>query len=131
MSEFYEVYRETLVEVGVTGRLAALEAHVSHRGTIESVNEMNNRAGFECIGVTTDSFRMRFADGTALLHHYFIRLGFIPGWKALVPESSAEETFKALERNLNAVASRNGEFADSIPIACFEARKPLRESTPV
>ena len=125
MSEFYDVYRETLIEVGLADRLAALEAHVNHRGTVETVKEIIDRAGFECLKVTTDSFRMRFADGTALLQHYFIRMGFMPGWKSIVPDSSVEVTFRALERNLNAVAARNGELAVSVPMACFEARRPI------
>jgi ubiquinone/menaquinone biosynthesis C-methylase UbiE len=125
MCEFYDVDRETLIEVGLADRLAALEAHVNHRGTVESVNEMIGRAGFESLKVTTDCFRMRFADGTALLQHYFIRIGFMAGWKSIVPDSSVEVTFNALERNLNAVAARNGEFTVSVPTACFEARRPL------
>jgi arsenite methyltransferase len=125
MCEFYDVYRETLIEVGLDDRLAALESHVNHRGTMESVKEMIARAGFENLNVTTDSFRMRFADGTALLHHFFVRVAFMPGWKSVVPEPLVEKTFTTLERNLNAVAARNGEFAVSVPMACFEARKPL------
>jgi arsenite methyltransferase len=124
MCEFYDVYRETLIEVGRAERLAALESHVNHRGTVESVKSMITRAGFENLNVTTDSFRMRFADGTALLRHDFIRMGFLPGWKSIVPESSVEKTITALERNLNAVAARNGELAVFVPVACFEARRP-------
>ena len=37
MSEFYDVYRATLIELGQTDRLAALDAHISHRGTVDSV----------------------------------------------------------------------------------------------
>lgn len=124
MCEFYDVFRETLTELGMTDRLPALDAHINHRGTIESVNDMLNRAGFENLGLTTGSFRMRFADGSALLHHYFIRLGFIPGWKSVIPDSLVEKTFGVLERNLNSVAARCGEFAVSVPMVCFEARKP-------
>jgi ubiquinone/menaquinone biosynthesis C-methylase UbiE len=122
--EFYDVYRETLIEVGLTDRLAALDDHVNHRGTVGSVKAMIARAGFENLNVATDSFRMRFADGTALLRHFFIRMGFMPGWKTIVPDALVDVTFRALERNLNAVAARSGEFAVSVPVACFEARRP-------
>ena len=37
MAEFYEAYREVLIELGHSDRLAALDAHINHRGTVESV----------------------------------------------------------------------------------------------
>jgi hypothetical protein len=59
-----------------------------------------------------------------LLRHYFIRLGFIPGWKAVVDDDAREATFAALERNLNAVAAARGEISLTIPMLCIEAVKP-------
>jgi len=79
MAELYEVYRETLIELGLTDRLPALEALVAHRGTADSVANLLESAGFRVVQVGTDSFRMRFADGVSLLSHAFIRLGFVPG----------------------------------------------------
>jgi len=57
------------------------------------------------------------------LRHSFIRLGFLPGWKSVVPADAAARTFEALERNFNALAARRGELAPTIPIVCDEARK--------
>jgi ubiquinone/menaquinone biosynthesis C-methylase UbiE len=126
MNEFYDVYRATLIELGRRDRLEALEAHVAHRGTVDSVGRLLNGAGFEVLETTTESFRMRFADGTSLLRHYFVRLGFLPGWKSVVAAHEIEKTFDALERNLNARAAEKGELALTIPIACVEARKSER-----
>lgn len=124
MREFYEVYEDTLRELSLADRLPVLEAHVNHRGTEDSVGRMLEHAGFEVLGATRESFRMRFADGSTLLRHHFIRLGFLPGWKSVVAPSSIERTFEALERRLNAVASRDGELTLTVPMACIEARKP-------
>jgi hypothetical protein len=66
---------------------------------------------------------VRFADGTSLLRHSFIRLGFVPGWKSVAPADALQETFETFERNLNAVAARRGEIALTIPMVCIEARK--------
>jgi len=82
------------------------------------------RAGFDGITTTEKSFQMRFADGSALLRHYFIRLGFLEGWMKVVPPERVDETFLALERNLNKAAAVHGELALTIPMACVEARKP-------
>lgn len=124
MREFYEVYGATLIELGRSDRLDALDAHIKHRGTVESVSALIRDAGFEVVKVTTAPFKMRFADGSSLLRHYFIRLGFVPGWKAVVEGQRLEETFEALERNLNTAAATRGELSLTIPAVCFEAARP-------
>jgi arsenite methyltransferase len=124
MREFYEIYRATLVELGMTDRLATLDAHIAHRGTLESIGQLVTGAGFEVVDAVTSSFRMRFADGSALLRHWFIRLGFVPAWKSIVAADSVAATFVALERKLNAVAAQRGDLALTIPMLCIEARKP-------
>ena len=124
MSEFYDVYRATLIELGRSDRLAALDAHIRHRGTVDSVSRMVTDAGFKVVCIDTHSFRMRFADGSSLLRHYFIRLGFVQGWKSVAAPDAVEASFKALERNLNIVAEERGELALTIPMACVDAVKP-------
>lgn len=128
MAEFYAVYRATLHELGQADRLATLDAHIAHRGTAESVGQLLRSAGFEVRHVGSDTFRMRFADGSALLRHYFIRLGFVQGWKAVAAPDALDETFGALERNLNAMARERGDLTLTIPMACVEAEKPRRSS---
>jgi arsenite methyltransferase len=123
MAELYDVFRTTLVELGHTEALADLDAHINHRATVESLTGLLRQTGFEAVDVATDSFRMRFANGSSLLRHYFIRLGFLPAWKSVVPPDSLEKTFEALEHNLNALAEAQGELALTIPMACVEARK--------
>ena len=124
MSEFYDVYRATLIELGRNDRLAALDDHISHRGTVDSVSSMVADAGFRILHVDTHSFRMRFVDGSSLLRHYFIRLGFVDGWKSVAPPDAIQTTFETLERNLNIAAAERGELALTIPMACVDAVKP-------
>lgn len=125
MAELYDVFRETLIELGQTDRLPALESHIRHRGTVDSVGGLLRNAGFAVSGMETRSFRMRFADGSSLLRHHFIRMGFVPGWISVARPDRLEPTFEALERNLNAVAARRGELALTIPMLCAEATRPL------
>jgi ubiquinone/menaquinone biosynthesis C-methylase UbiE len=124
MQEFYDVYREVLAELRLTEQLPALDAHVHHRATVESMTRQLAGAGFTPGTVTTDTMRMRFADGSALLRHTFIRMGFLPAWRAIVPPEQEERTFSVLERRLNAEAAKHGELALTIPMACVEARRP-------
>ena len=123
MAEFYAVFRETLIELGQGDRLAAFDAHVRHRGTVDSIGTTLREAGFTVVDTETDHFRIRFANGSAMLRHHLIRIGFIPAWKALVTGDQLHTTFETLERNLNTVAEREGELALTIPTALIEARK--------
>jgi arsenite methyltransferase len=123
MGEFYEAYRSVLVELGFTGQLAALDAHISHRATVDSVRILLESAGFRFVEAVTRSFRERFADGSSLFRHYFIRLGFVPSWKSVAPQGSVERTFAALEYRLNTMAAKHGELSLTIPAACIQACK--------
>jgi SAM-dependent methyltransferase len=127
MNEFYEAYRSILVELGFASQLAALDAHINRRATVNSVKMLLERAGFKFVEAVTRSFRERFVDGSSLLRHRFIRLGFVPGWKSIAPEGSVEKTFAALEHRLNAIAANQGELSLTIPAACIQARKPRAE----
>jgi arsenite methyltransferase len=124
MAEFYDAYRSVLVELGFTDRLSALDAHINQRATVDSVREQLERAGFEFVTAVTSTFRERFVDGSSLLRHQFIRLGFVPGWISVAPADAIEPTFAALERRLNSLAAQRGELSLTIPAACIQARKP-------
>ena len=124
MSEFYDAYRSVLEDLGFADRLAALDAHISHRVTVDSVRTLLAREGFEFVDAVTRSFRERFLDGSALLRHHFIRLGFVPGWKSVATAGAVDLIFSALEDRLNSIAAERGELSLTIPAACIRACKP-------
>jgi hypothetical protein len=124
MAEFYEIYRAVLEEIGDADRLPLLEDHVAHRGTADSIRRLLERAGFEVNDPIVSTFRLRFATGTALLRHSFVRLGFVPGWREVADPSNVSATFETLERRLNEAAARRGELALTVPTALFVARRP-------
>lgn len=123
LAEFYDVYRATLVELGQRDRLAALEAHIRHRGTVDSVTRLLADAGFAVTDVATQTLRLRYANGSSLLRHHFIRLGFLPGWTSVAAAESVEHTFATLERRLNALAADRGEIVLTVPMLCVTAKK--------
>lgn len=123
MAEFYAVYREVLLQTGQPDRIAALDAHVAHRATAGGLAALVEGAGFEVVEVATDAFRLRYADGSALLNHYFIRLGFLPAWAAVATPGRVPETFAALEAALNRRAAERGELALTVPTAGLVARR--------
>lgn len=127
MQEFYQEYRSVLVQLGFTDRVAALDAHIGQRATADSVKSLLEHQGFEFVEAVTRTFQERFLDGSCLLRHYFIRVGFVPAWRSVAPEEAVEPTFAALEQRLNAVAAARGELSLTIPAACIQARKPAAE----
>ena len=124
MNEFYGAFRSVLAEMGYSDRLAVLDEHVARRATVDSVRAMLEQAGFEFVEAVTWSFWERFADGSALLRHFFIRLAFVAAWRALAPPDAVETTFAALEQRLNAVAAERSELSLTVPAACIQACKP-------
>ncbi|HRF46009.1 MAG TPA: methyltransferase domain-containing protein [Anaerolineales bacterium] len=123
MAEFYAVFRKVLLTTGQGDRIEALDSHINHRATIASVSASLANAGFGVSEVDVSAFRLRFASGSALLRHYFIRLGFLPAWAEVPTADKVRPTFEALENELNALALERGEIALTIPMACIFARR--------
>ncbi|MEI6410407.1 MAG: hypothetical protein WCR52_13550, partial [Bacteroidota bacterium] len=70
-----------------------------------------------------EQFDMKFLDGSAFLNHYFVKLGWLASWKALLPEDELEAFFAVLEANLNEYSSKNGELTLTVPMAFVEGKK--------
>jgi len=118
MAELYEVFGEILTND--TESLERLREHVAHRATIDSVRELIEENGFTVTRVVEKNGLMRFANGTALFHHHFIKLGFLDAWKKIVAPADLHETFARLEVRLNELAQRKGELRLTIPMAYIE-----------
>ncbi|HEU4338782.1 MAG TPA: class I SAM-dependent methyltransferase [Planctomycetota bacterium] len=113
MCEFYGQFARALPKEA----LPKLEEHIAHRSTPDAIAARIEMAGFKVSDRATDSFRMRFANGAALFNHYFIRLGFLPAWKDIVPERDRAQVFQALE------SAMPGEISLTIPCVYIAARK--------
>jgi ubiquinone/menaquinone biosynthesis C-methylase UbiE len=113
MREFYDVF------AAVLGDDEKLREHVEHRATVENVKTLLTDGGFTITRVVEQSGTMRFADGSALLNHHFIKLGFLDAWKQIAPE---RELFAKLRDALDATAHKDGELRLTIPMAYVEAR---------
>jgi arsenite methyltransferase len=127
MAEFYAVFRQVLLDQGLESQLPALAAHEAHRGTRQSVTSLVEGAGLKTARVVEDSFRLRYRDGTALLNHWFIRLGFLDGWlsvlRPLNDEDRTEAVFTEIEQRLNASAHTAGELALTVPMLYLECER--------
>ncbi len=129
MVEFYDTYRDTLVALGHTDRLRSLDNEINHRATTASTVASLQRAGFEVTDTTTDSFTMRYVDGTSLLRHYFVGLGFSGGWRSVVDPPDVPTVFAELEQRLNDRAQAQGSLDLTIPMVCCTAVVPAQRLT--
>ena len=128
MKEFYDVFEKVLFEVDDAAALEALRAHVDHRVTTGAIAALFDRTGFRVVRVRDATAPLRFADGSALLRHYFIKLGFLDGWKGIVAEAQRRgEIFTRLEEEINRYAALRGDLELTIPLVYVEAKPIVAE----
>lgn len=121
--EFYDVFRETLRERNRPEQLEKLHAQAAHRGTLESLSELLREASWTPVRVVEDHFDMRFLNASALLNHTLTKIGFLDGWRSVVGVDEERETFEAIERKLDEIASASGELRMTVPMLYLEAAK--------
>lgn len=121
--EFFGIFAATLEESGLLSLLPKLEAHVRHRGTVETHRALLEKAGFTIARQIESDYRMRFFNGSAFLNHSFIIVGFIDSWREMVDAKDREEFFDRFEKNLNGYSRMNGELMLTVPMLYLECRK--------
>ncbi|MFO7368651.1 MAG: class I SAM-dependent methyltransferase [Bacteroidales bacterium] len=122
MIEFYSVFGQVLSEAGLEEELAAMKQHiyVKRRPLDEILNSVTAH-GFHIKDMEHDQFNYRFASGTAMLNHYFIRMAFMESWVKLLPAGQVESVFDKIEARLNEEAGLLGETTLSIPYVLINA----------
>jgi ubiquinone/menaquinone biosynthesis C-methylase UbiE len=121
MQEFYQVYREALTELELTSFLPALAIQEEHRGTKESLCNLVEQTNFKVTRLVESSFNYRFLNAQALLNHFFIRIGFVDGWRTVLPPEERVRVFQTIEQKLNALAAQQGELKLGVPMLYLEA----------
>jgi ubiquinone/menaquinone biosynthesis C-methylase UbiE len=113
MREFYAVFAEVLE---TDDERARLREHIEHRATVAGVRQLLEQHRFTIRRVVEREGVMRFADGTALFNHHFIKLGFLDAWKKVVPGNEREVFARLLAR-----LDERGELRLTIPMAYVDA----------
>lgn len=121
--EFYTIFEETLAELGKMEMVEALKLHQAHRGTVESILRLFTENGLKVCRYYEESFEMKFLDGTAFLNHYFVKLGWLASWKALLPENEWVSIFSLLEQNLNSHCEKTQTLTLTVPMAYIEGER--------
>ncbi len=118
---FYEVYRETLYDLGLAQHNKALREHIfAKRRPVMLMERLVKEAGFGVKSIQDDIFYYAFADGTAMLNHFFIKLAFLESWMNIVPSGERERVFRAIEERLNKSSKESGVLRMQVPFVTFD-----------
>jgi len=125
MTEFYDVFEETLQENGLIAEITAMHEHISlKRKPVEYLKKLIINSGFVISSIQLDGFKMKFCDGTAFFNHNLIRKAFMQAWKEILPADMRDPVFTVIEQKLNRIAGEKGELVISVPYACIDCLKP-------
>jgi arsenite methyltransferase len=120
MIEFYNVFKNILSQKGLINELGIVDAHIrSKRKSVEENLNILDASGLKVQKVVEDSFYMKYADGTAFLNHFFIKLAFLDSWKKIPPVDKLNEVFAEVEAELNTYSEKNGGLSLRIPFVVF------------
>lgn len=121
--EFYQVLESCLKELKLKKYIPLLREEEQRRGTDQSIRELFEAAGFAVVKVIKEKFYMRFADSHAFMNHFLIKIGFMPGWRSVLPEKEVKAVFELAERKLDELAEWEGVIKMTIPALYLEAVK--------
>lgn len=124
MLEFYDTMEAVLRNEGFLGEIEAMKKHIyAKRKPLSEVTSLLQRSGFRVVQIIQDTYAYRFASGTAMLNHHFIRLAFLGAWASIVPGEQRNRIFGQIEARLNVIAEREGCLSLSIPFALIEGQR--------
>ncbi len=122
--EFYRLFERILREMELYEAVELMKKHILKKRPPLSFIESNLRKnGFYIKNIEPDNFNYKFADGSAMFGHFFIRLAFMEAWVNVVPVDKAESIFKEIETRLNEKAKKNNGINMSIPFITVNAIK--------
>jgi arsenite methyltransferase len=121
MIEFYDVFEAVLRENGMISEISKMKEHIRNkRPPLDDVSRMMMDAGFKISGVHDGDFSLSYADGTAMLNHFFIRLAFLDEWKKIPPPEECARVFAEIEKRLNLVAKKKDGLSLTIPFVVMD-----------
>ena len=124
MIEFYNQLEQVLIELQLSKEIDLLHQHISQkRPSVEVLIKRIENNGFMVKDLEHDQFNYKFAEGTAFLNHYFIRLAFMDSWIKLLPANKVEHIFETIELRLNNLSKDLGGLKLSVPFVLINAIK--------
>jgi ubiquinone/menaquinone biosynthesis C-methylase UbiE len=116
----YDLLDAILGEAGLEPARDALRREEEHRHSKRAIASLLADSRFTGSRCFEQSFRMRFADGSAMLRHSLVKW-FLDGWRLAVGADNEREVFNTLEVRLNAAAERDGWVEMTVPTLYLES----------
>ncbi|MFC2170270.1 class I SAM-dependent methyltransferase [Acidobacteriota bacterium] len=124
MIEFYEVFKEVLIENELNDEVKKLKNHIySKRKPLTETRASLENAGFRIKHIWKDQFSLRFLDGRVLFNHFLIRLAFIDEWKRVLKPSDLERIFNQVEDKLNKISRKEGVLNLTVPFVTIDCER--------
>lgn len=124
MFEFYQLFEQVLVEMDLTIYIKSIHEHIKQkRRPLDEIICLLKQNDFIVKELELDQFNYRFANGSAMFNHYFIRLAFLEAWIKLIPDQMVEAVFKRIENHLNIESEQTGLLKLSVPFVIINAEK--------
>jgi arsenite methyltransferase len=125
--EFYTLLEKILHEMQLFKNIEEMHKHIySKRRPLEEITELLTENDFAIKNQQFDSFRYKFASGTAFFNHYFIRLAFMGSWIDIIPPEKTNQIFDTLESTLNTQAAKNLAISMTIPFVTINVMKLIK-----
>ncbi len=124
-AEFYNIFEQTLRQMGRNDLMEKLSEHQRHRGTVEIISKLFKESGLIVTRCYEEQFEMRFLDGSSFLRHHFVKLGWLSSWKNLLPPDELKTIFVKLENNLNDYSVKSNGLYLTVPMAYVEGEKAI------
>jgi ubiquinone/menaquinone biosynthesis C-methylase UbiE len=122
--EFYDTFRQVLNQNSLSHLNNKVSAQIyAKRKPVWEILKLLKECGFKVNSIDEDKFHYRFADGTAMLNHFFIKLAFLESWKKILPDDLQETIFSQTEEKLNAWAAKAGGFSMQVPFVTIDCEK--------
>ena len=124
MFEFYGQLENVLSGLKMDEEIRFMHQHIyQKRRPLDEMISMVQNHGFVIKDLEHDQFNYRFADGTSMLNHYFIRLAFMDSWIKILPEDKVDQIFDIIEHRLNEQAKITAGIKLTIPFVLINAIK--------
>ena len=124
MIEFYNVFKEILSKNNLKDEADRVSKHIyEKRKPVNIIESYLKNSGYDISRIEYDNFYLRYLNGTVMLNHFLIRVGFLKSWKEILKPEDADNIFGQIESKLNIIAKQKGEIKLSVPFAVFDCRK--------
>ena len=122
--KFYQIFREVLAEFNLGRFNRNIDEHIYlKRKPLSEFKSRLSANGFRIVRVIEDSFDYRFANGTAALRHFFIRIAFLHPWEEILPQIYRTPVFAAIEKRMNESALSADGISMNVPFVTIDCER--------